>query len=172
MTLRRKIWNYAILSYHSKKKKIVDVNTLYEFKVCIQNYWVFGLCPSSGILENRKRFGNLLCFRLQVKLWKALTLLGPLEGANLIHWTCSRSRESILSSLYRVYFVSIYNILMWAYKCNILYKGGRLRLNISAWYSGEMTLCVDLDLINVGLKRNAEEARKFMNSTRACMIIM
>jgi hypothetical protein len=33
-----------------------------------QNYWVFGLCSSSGILENRKqRFGNWICFRPQVR---------------------------------------------------------------------------------------------------------
>jgi hypothetical protein len=31
-----------------------------------QSYWVFGLCPSSGILETRKqRFGNWICFRPQ-----------------------------------------------------------------------------------------------------------
>jgi hypothetical protein len=34
----------------------------------IQNYWVFGRFPSSGILEDRKRrFGNWICFRPQVR---------------------------------------------------------------------------------------------------------
>jgi hypothetical protein len=34
-----------------------------------QNYWVFVLCLSSGILENRKqRFGNCNCFRPQVRV--------------------------------------------------------------------------------------------------------
>jgi hypothetical protein len=51
-----------------------------------QNYWVLGLCPSSGILETRKqRFGNWICFRPEVK-GETPTLLGPLERANLSHW--------------------------------------------------------------------------------------
>jgi hypothetical protein len=34
----------------------------------IQDYWVLGLCPSSGILKNRtQRFGNWICFRPQVR---------------------------------------------------------------------------------------------------------
>jgi hypothetical protein len=34
----------------------------------IQDYLVSGLCPSSGILKNRRtqRFGNWICFRPQV----------------------------------------------------------------------------------------------------------
>jgi hypothetical protein len=34
----------------------------------IQDYWVFGLCPLSGILKNRRtqRFGNWVSFRPQV----------------------------------------------------------------------------------------------------------
>jgi hypothetical protein len=33
-----------------------------------QNYWVWGLFPSSGILEiENTTFGNWICFRLQVK---------------------------------------------------------------------------------------------------------
>jgi hypothetical protein len=51
------------------------------------SHWVFGLFPSSGILENIKhnvsRFGNGICFRLQVKGEKTPTQLGPLERANL-----------------------------------------------------------------------------------------
>jgi hypothetical protein len=49
-----------------------------------QNYWVFGLCPSSGILETRKHSisetGSVSVLR-----WggKTPTLLGPLERANL-----------------------------------------------------------------------------------------
>jgi hypothetical protein len=47
-----------------------------------QNYWVFGLCPSSGFLEIRKqRFGSWICFRPQVR-GKTPTLFGPLETAN------------------------------------------------------------------------------------------
>jgi hypothetical protein len=32
-----------------------------------QNYWVFGLFPSSDVLGTR-RFGNWICFRPQVKV--------------------------------------------------------------------------------------------------------
>jgi hypothetical protein len=39
------------------------------------NYWGFKLCPSSGILETRKRFGNWICFRPQVR-WGRHLLLG------------------------------------------------------------------------------------------------
>jgi hypothetical protein len=52
----------------------------------IQNYWVFGLCPSSGILETRKRFKNWISFRSQVRGEKTRTLVGPLGGANLNHY--------------------------------------------------------------------------------------
>jgi hypothetical protein len=52
-----------------------------------QDYWVFGLCPSSGILETRKQnfseTGSVSVLR-----WgggKTPTLLSPLERANLNH---------------------------------------------------------------------------------------
>jgi hypothetical protein len=52
-----------------------------------RNYWVFGLCPSSGILETRKHdvseagyVSFLRCGR------KTPTQLGPLDRANLSHW--------------------------------------------------------------------------------------
>jgi hypothetical protein len=49
-----------------------------------QNYWVFGLRPSSGILEIRKkRFWNWICLRPRVK-GKAPTPLGTLEKLTLI----------------------------------------------------------------------------------------
>jgi hypothetical protein len=52
-----------------------------------KNYWVFGLCPSTGILKTRKqRFGNWICFRPQVR-GDTPALLGTLERANLNHWT-------------------------------------------------------------------------------------
>jgi hypothetical protein len=48
-----------------------------------ENYWVFGLCPSSGILKTRKTqgFGNWTCFLPQVRDGETPTLLGPLERA-------------------------------------------------------------------------------------------
>jgi hypothetical protein len=48
-----------------------------------QNYWVFGLCPSSGIPETREQlFGNWICFRPHVR-GEIRALLRPLERANL-----------------------------------------------------------------------------------------
>jgi hypothetical protein len=53
-----------------------------------QNYWVFGFFPSSSIVETRKqRFGNWIFFCPQVREGKKPTQLGPLERANLNHWT-------------------------------------------------------------------------------------
>jgi hypothetical protein len=60
-----------------------------------QNYWIFGLCPSSGILETRKHnvseTGSVSVLR-----WREETpiLLGPLERANLNHWTSDVSSPS------------------------------------------------------------------------------
>jgi hypothetical protein len=56
----------------------------------IQDYWVFGLCPSSGILKNRRtqHFGNWICFRPQVRGQETPTQLGPLGRTRLNHWTC------------------------------------------------------------------------------------
>jgi hypothetical protein len=49
-----------------------------------QNYWVFGLCTSFGILETRKHdvseAGSVSVLR-----WKTPTQLGPLGRANLNH---------------------------------------------------------------------------------------
>jgi hypothetical protein len=52
------------------------------------NFWVSGLYPSSGISRNTLRFGNWICFRPQVKkVGRVPAQLGPLERANLNHWT-------------------------------------------------------------------------------------
>jgi hypothetical protein len=45
-----------------------------------------GLLPPAGIIRTQ-RFGNWICFCPQVTGWEAPTLLGPLERANLHHWT-------------------------------------------------------------------------------------
>lgn len=39
------------------------------------------------VFYRTRRFGNLFCFRPQVRTWEALTLRVPLERANLSHWT-------------------------------------------------------------------------------------
>jgi hypothetical protein len=44
-----------------------------------QNYQVFGLCPSSRILETRKRFGNWVRFRPQVRGEETPALLSVIE---------------------------------------------------------------------------------------------
>jgi hypothetical protein len=53
----------------------------------IQNYWVFGLLPSPGILGTRKRDVSQTAsvFFLRLGVGKTPTQLGPLEGANLSH---------------------------------------------------------------------------------------
>jgi hypothetical protein len=53
-----------------------------------QNYWVSGLCPSSGMLNNveLQRFGNRVCFLLQVREGGTYSV-GCLVTANLNHWT-------------------------------------------------------------------------------------
>jgi hypothetical protein len=64
----------------------MDNNT----SICkIQNYWGFGLCPSSGILENRKQdvseTGSVSVVRGKGE--KTPTQLNLLGRANLNHWT-------------------------------------------------------------------------------------
>jgi hypothetical protein len=52
-----------------------------------QNYWVFGLCPSSGILEAKNTtFWKMDLFPSSGEGEVTPTLLGPLERANLNHW--------------------------------------------------------------------------------------
>jgi hypothetical protein len=53
-----------------------------------QNYWVFGLLSIVRYSKNYKiqRFGNWICFRPQVR-GETPIVLGPLERANLNHWT-------------------------------------------------------------------------------------
>jgi hypothetical protein len=47
-------------------------------KVYHKNYWVSGLCSTSGILNTKKRFGNWICFHYQVRGGRHL-LLGSLR---------------------------------------------------------------------------------------------
>jgi hypothetical protein len=55
-----------------------------------QNYWVFGLYPSSGILENRKHdVSETGPVSVLGEGEKTPTQLGPLERANLNHWITS-----------------------------------------------------------------------------------
>jgi hypothetical protein len=52
-----------------------------------------GLCPSSGILNARKRFGNLISFRPQVRR-KTPAHFGPLERTTLNLWTTTATQAS------------------------------------------------------------------------------
>jgi hypothetical protein len=58
-----------------------------KYNLFFQNYWVFGLFPSSGILENRKHDVSETRSVFVLK-WggKTPTQLGPIERANLHHW--------------------------------------------------------------------------------------
>jgi hypothetical protein len=64
-----------------------------------QNCWVFGLCPSPGILgTNKHNVSEIgICFRPQVR-GESPTLLGPLERTNLSHKVQS---PAILNSFYQ-----------------------------------------------------------------------
>jgi hypothetical protein len=50
---------------------------------------VFGLCPLSGILENKRieYFGNWISFRLQMREWETIYSGRSVRSANLNHWT-------------------------------------------------------------------------------------
>jgi hypothetical protein len=62
-----------------------NIITTFEVLYIIQNYWVFGLCLSSGILKTRKqRFGNCNCFRPQVR-----------GGGDLLYWVRLKELTSI-----------------------------------------------------------------------------
>jgi hypothetical protein len=52
-----------------------------------QNYWVFGLCPLSGILKTRKNNISETLSVLSSDEGETPTVLDPLERANLNHWT-------------------------------------------------------------------------------------
>jgi hypothetical protein len=78
----------ACLSYYGVMLRSLNTGYIMEAAPIIQNYWVFGLCPSSGILETRKH--NVLeTGFVSVLRWggNTSTQLGPLESANLNHWT-------------------------------------------------------------------------------------
>jgi hypothetical protein len=64
-----------------------------------QNYRSFGLCPSSGILDARK---HKVSETDQVRMGMAPTQLGPLESANLNHWTTPVSGRYCMSSLSQI----------------------------------------------------------------------
>jgi hypothetical protein len=52
-----------------------------------QNQWVPEMFPSLGILDAKnQRFGNWVCFRLQVSGRESPSMLSPLERAILNHW--------------------------------------------------------------------------------------
>jgi hypothetical protein len=56
----------------------------------IQNCCAFGFCPSSDILKTREHeFPEAGRFRPQVR-GETPTVLGPLERANLNHWTATQ----------------------------------------------------------------------------------
>jgi hypothetical protein len=54
----------------------------------LQNYWIFGPFPSSGILE-KTTFRKLDLFPSSGEGGGEDTQLGPLERANLNHWSPS-----------------------------------------------------------------------------------
>jgi hypothetical protein len=76
-----------------------------------RNEWVFGLCPSSGILKKhyRTRLGNWICFHPQVSGLETPPLLCPLERANLSHWTMDEVQDPVILIVYK--YLPVFAIL-------------------------------------------------------------
>jgi hypothetical protein len=55
--------------------------------ISIQNYRLFGLCPSSGIQEAREHSFPKVDVSVLKVTGETPTLLAPLERANLNYWT-------------------------------------------------------------------------------------
>jgi hypothetical protein len=74
--------------------------TLYCCTVSHRSYWVFGICPPSGILKTIQHnvFLNWICFRPQM-MGETHTLLGPLERANLNHWILRTETDPVSEML-------------------------------------------------------------------------
>jgi hypothetical protein len=85
----------------SQKMKLLKINTVREilircrhvwlyirFNWNVKNYRVFVLCPSSGIIETREHNVSETA-SVSVLRWEGegTYFLGPLERANLNHWT-------------------------------------------------------------------------------------
>jgi hypothetical protein len=70
-----------------------------------QIYWVFGLCPSSGILKNTGEHNVSETGSVYVLRWgrETSTQLGPLERANLNHWTTYFHLLFLVSGLCMIY---------------------------------------------------------------------
>jgi hypothetical protein len=79
----------------------------------VQNWQNFsGLFPSSCIPKKTRRFGNWICFRPQVKVGeKTPAQLGPLEKANLNHWT--PSSESFQVHIVIIFWLDTPRELFW-----------------------------------------------------------
>jgi hypothetical protein len=93
----KRISQFHILQMDYNIKKICCIKRMYLcnlylftahklLKISTQNYWVFGLCPLSSILETRNcnvsETGSVSGLRWREK---TPTQLGPLERANLNH---------------------------------------------------------------------------------------
>jgi hypothetical protein len=62
-----------------------------------QNYWDSGLCPSSGIKNTTFRKMGLFLSSSEGR--ETPTPLGPLEGANLFHWTTPAIQQRLYKLL-------------------------------------------------------------------------
>jgi hypothetical protein len=78
---------HTVAKIHQQNVK--GSNKKYEIrKNCAQNYWASGLCPSSRILNPIKH--NISEMDLLPSTGEGRetpTLMGPLERANINHWT-------------------------------------------------------------------------------------
>jgi hypothetical protein len=73
-----------------------------------QDYWSFGRCLSSGILETRRHnVSETPSVSVLRRGEETPTLLGPLERANLNHWTTPVSGRQYMSSQILPFFLCI-----------------------------------------------------------------
>jgi hypothetical protein len=108
-------WTSFIIWYSKVTGTVIEVRSFEG----TQNYWGFGLFPSSGVFGSRNTFRKLICFHPQVKGEKTSIHLSPLERANLNHLVIvclihhgQNPKKNLSKGPNRVYF----SLLTWGRK--------------------------------------------------------
>jgi hypothetical protein len=73
-----------------------------------QNYWIFGFCPSSGILKTREHNVSETGSVSVLRKGETPTLLGPLERANLNHWSGEYVSPPLIEDVNRSSFRNVF----------------------------------------------------------------
>jgi hypothetical protein len=72
-----------------------------------QNYWLYGLCPSSSILKTVKH---------SILETGSVSFMGPLEWANLIHWTVLVLLTTAIQTP-EARLIALLKLAIWAITC-------------------------------------------------------